>query len=368
MREAPTIKLPGIEKIQLVLSLGLLINQAGVYGVKHRVVQDAAAESFGQLRKLLQKYGTVEMELQGEHFLVNKSRDGMALGIYKNLAERMQLHKITLLHFAPPGNPAEFQVWLELFSAYPRVLESQGGFLAALDRAKLRGIRARQVEWRVVGGRGTGDAADSGTPTAPSSAPRIDLQEALDAWELEFGGQSGDTLNPPAHTHADILAARLRAVARKLEANHALGEAAQSGEILSEINHIRSELSSGNRRAMEQIATLSDKLEADHAAVISLEARAREHGLQLQLTRAELIAQQAELIQEITQPLTVTAGVIEMLQAQKPDELGAVQQEMLSLAAESLKRVSQLAEYMRQMVGLPQGYTPDKRIVEDSYQ
>ncbi len=371
MRTTPTIKLPGIAKMQLVNVLGLLVNQAAVYGVEHKVVRDALPESFGKLRKLLQQYGTVEMELQGEHFFVNKSRDSMAAGVCKSLVDRMRLHRITLLHFSPPGNFSEFKIWLELFSAYPRTLEPSGGFLAALERAKLHGIHARQVEWRSAsrksdGALGTGDAVAAKTD---GGAPRIDLQEALTAWEQEFVTQDTgvDTLNIPVRSHADCLAARLRRLARLLEADHALGEQEGSQPILHELSEIRDAMSASGMAAMESVAAFSKSLAADSRIVDTIESGAQQQGAKLDMTRAETIRRHAELNQEIMQPLTVSSGVIDMLHSGRLGTLSEAQQEMLKLAAESLERVQQLAEYMRQMVGLPQSFAPDSRIIRETY-
>ena len=59
--------------------------------------------------------------------------------------------------------------------------------------------------------------------------------------------------------------------------------------------------------------------------------------------------------------------MIDLLYSGKGGPLTESQRDMLKMASDSVDRVNQLVIFMRRISGLPESYTPDLEIIEDSY-
>lgn len=355
----------------LVRALGLLVNQAGIYGPSHKVTQSAAHSVFAELAEMVGRYGAVEIALKDNRVLVNGSLDGLDATSAKNLVDRMALHKIGGLLFLPPPDRDEFLACITLIGTPPATLAMQGGFEAALKQAGLRSVQAVAVAYRRV------TEADSpvASPVVAPLAPATGVEDLAAAWARDFSMQNVMPDEPDAVQQAASarqsrtlqLASLLRETAAMLESVGDLNSEQQHQRVLEAVTRVRGALSVATRESERHIAALADQVDADRQAIASIESAARRRGLGIRLTRAELVERYAELNQEIVQPLTVSSGVIDMLSSGKAGELSAAQHDMLRLASESVERVNQLVAYMRRIAGLPASLTPDAEIITDSY-
>ncbi len=365
-------KLPERDAVLLVRALGLLVNQAGVYGPAHKVTQSAAISVFAELEASVQRYGAIEIALKDNRVLLNGSLDGLDAASVKNLVDRMVLHKIGGLLFLPPLNRDEFLICITLFGTPPATLAAQGGFEAALKQAGLRSVQVVAVAYQRV------NEAEA-PPTSFSGEPRSEpitsagLEDLAAAWARDFVPQDAAPEEPETpkesaqQDRAAQLASLLRETAAMLERDGALTDAQQQQRVLEAVTRIRDALATSTRESERHIAALADQVDADRQTIASIESAARRRGLGIRLTRAELIERYAELNQEIVQPLTVSTGVIDMLGSGKAGPLTPSQHDMLRLASESVERVNQLVAYMRRIAGLPDSLTPDTAIIADSY-
>jgi hypothetical protein len=378
-------KLPEKETVLLVRALGLLVNQAGIYGPSHKVTQDAARSVFAELEQAVKTYGPIELVLKDDLLLLNGTLDGLDAVSGKNLAERMALHKIGGLLFLPPADLDEFLTCVALFGTPPAALTAQGGFEAALKKADLRSVQAVAVTYqRVTEQKQKPSPPPAPEPAAPQAKPKAPRRPAAEgtnladmtaAWERTFGtahpAAEGRTASArplsASQTRAAHLAALLRDTAALLEEDSALSDEEQHRRVLVAVTRIRDELIASTAESERQIAALADQLDEDRQTIASIESAARRRGIGIKLTRAELVERYAELNQEIVQPLTVSTGVIDLLGSGRSGPLTASQRDMLRLAAESVDRVNQLVAYMRRIAGLPDSYTPDNAIIADSY-
>ncbi len=85
------------------------------------------------------------------------------------------------------------------------------------------------------------------------------------------------------------------------------------------------------------------------------------------LTRKELLEQYAEINQEILQPVTVSAGALDLLLSGRCGDLSSSQKELIHLAFEGMERVNQLIAYTNRISGLPESLQPDAGVVRDTY-
>ncbi len=364
-------KIPEKDAVLLVRALGLLVNQAGIYGPLHKVTQSAAGSVYAELEERVQRYGAIEIALKDNRVLLNGSLDGLDAAAVRNLVDRMVLHEIGGLLFLPPVDRDEFLVCIALFGTPPATLAAQGGFEAALKQAGLRSVRAVAVAYQRVN---EGEASPT-TPGAPRFEPLTSagVEDLAAAWARDFGllDAAPEEPEPPAafasQDRAAQLASLLRETAALLERDGTLTDAQQQQRVLAAVTRIRDELSASTRESERRIAALADQVDADRQTIASIESAARRRGLGIRLTRAELVEHYAELNQEIVQPLTVSTGVIDMLSSGKAGPLSPSQHDMLCLASESVERVNQLVAYMRRIAGLPASLTPDAAIITDTY-
>lgn len=362
-------KIPEKEASLLVRALGLLVNQAGIYGPTHNVTRRAARSVFAELDAIVRRYGAIEIVLKDDRLLLNGSLDGMDATSARNLLDRMIMHKIGGLLFLPPVDRDEFLVCIALFGTPPATLvEEKGGFEAALKQANLRSIQAVEVAYQRVSDP---DRPEPSVVTPPASII-ADVEDLAAAWARNFSMQNGVSDEPTAsaetrQSRAQQLAVLLRETASVLEHDLDLDSDQRRQQILEAIVRIREALAEVTRESERHIAALADQVDADRQTIASIESAARRRGLGIRLTRAELVERYAELNQEIIQPLTVSTGVIDMLGSGNAGPLTPSQHDMLRLAAESIERVNQLVAYMRRIAGLPTSLTPDMDVIDDTY-
>ncbi len=86
------------------------------------------------------------------------------------------------------------------------------------------------------------------------------------------------------------------------------------------------------------------------------------------LSRRELLEILAEIAQEIMQPLTIITGTVAMIRSLRTGPLTDTQGELLSMIAESCKRMTTLVHHLMQLAGTPQTRQPDRAILNAAYQ
>ncbi len=86
------------------------------------------------------------------------------------------------------------------------------------------------------------------------------------------------------------------------------------------------------------------------------------------LSRAELLEILAEIAQEIMQPLTIISGTVAMIRSLRPGALTDTQGELMSMIAESCKRMTVLVNHLMHLAGTPETRRPDRTILNAAYQ
>lgn len=360
------------DAVLLVRSLGLLISQAGIYGIRHNVTRQAARSVFVELERLLAAYRQIEIDCHEHRLLVNGAEECVDSSTAKNLVERMEAHKVGGLEFLSPPDMDDFFACIALFATQPNALAASGGFEEGLKRANVRSIKTVQVSYR----RADEEDQPRANQSRPAGVGLLDLSSALSQPDEDGGsvgawpGRASDV--PPApkeksafKEQAAMLAAFLRETAELLEGQ--LSQRELHVKIALTLDKIRAALEEFTEESQEHISSLADQVDADKLKIDSLESAARRRGIGLKLSRHELIERYAELNQEMIQPLTVSSGILDLLTSGKVGELSQSQQDLLKVASESVERVNQLVSYMSRVTGLPQSFTPDSDVIRDSY-
>ena len=377
-------KIPEKDAVLLIRAIGLLISQAGVYGPSHKVTQSAARSVYAELEQVIAAHGPVEIALNEKELLVNGSSGGIGAVAGKNLTDRMALHKIGGIVFLSPPDLNEFLTCVTLLGTQPFALAQDGGFEGAVKKANLRSVQVVTVAYQRVSGDTPGEQlppepmmqAPSPAPVAPP--PRrplpgaggvgvLDLSAALEPEEEAEERPSENGAGEERKRRISSLASLLRETAALLERDEGRVPGTQHQAVVAALEQIRNVLAAMTVDSEHHITTLASQVDDDRQTIASIESAARRRGIGLKLTRGDLVQRYAELNQEIVQPLTVSTGVIGMLKSERTGTLTPSQRELLKMAEESVARVNQLVAYMNRISGLPDTYTPDARIIADSY-
>jgi hypothetical protein len=381
----------------LVRSLGLLLNQAAVYGPVHNVTKSATARVYREVRENLDRYGVLEFSVKSNLICVNGSSDEVDSSISSNLVRRFAQLDISGLLLSLPMPPREFEKIVRILAMpIAQVAESEGvGGLFAAEN--IRSASVVKVNYRRVESGGeesdeavtlldtavsaAADAGDSGAAVRPPAVAAqrsggvIDLSEDLlsDGLPLSgFGLSASDEKRAAEQLDRKRQSARLadllRQTAESLEENTEHNPKVELGRVIGALERVRSQLLEMSRGSESAISTLAREVDADKLAVAGMEADARRRGCPLKLTREELLERYAELNQELLQPLTVSTGVIEMMRKEQAGEVSETQRELLRMAHESIERVNQLVHYMHGVSGLPTDFNPNAALITDSYQ
>jgi hypothetical protein len=86
-----------------------------------------------------------------------------------------------------------------------------------------------------------------------------------------------------------------------------------------------------------------------------------------QLSRREVLEILAELTQEISQPLTIVNGTVELIKSLRIGPLNDSQLELLGMVSESGDRMAQLVDSLMRIAGTPATLHPDQDILQTAY-
>jgi len=374
--------------ISLLRSFGLLLQQAGMYGMKHNVTALALRESFDLLDSALAMYGPVEIGVSETTALVNASPVLSTDSAFRNFMSRVEIHKLGAILFSPEIDVEEFTVFIRLISSSSMALAQRGGLRGALDGAGLRSVKLVNTEYKkVLEGK---DAPPPPAPPPPTPPPEdktfslgtgaedgvLDLSLGLAEASPTFASDKPDDGSPASdleanrrrrRENASKMAAMLRATAALIENEGALPAEIGQKQILASIERILKTLEASTHETRIQVSKLAGQVEADRQTIASIESSARRRGIGFHLTRQELLEHYAEINQEMLQPATVSSGALDLLLSGKCGEMTTSQKEIIRLAFEGMGRVNQLIQYMNRISGLPDTLTPDKAVVRDSY-
>ena len=379
------VKIPDDEAIALLRELGLLVGQAGIYGPAHNVTLNAARSAFPALEQIVGRHGAIEITLREKKILVNGGVLDVGGSSGKNLLDRMALHKVEGIAFLPPLDMDEFLQCVTLFGTPPMSLAAEGGFEEAMKKANLRSVQVVNVTYRRVSkDQAVGDKPDAARvakPRAPRRPSATTVAGVLDMATAQPGAADTDAekVAEVAETtrrqaaaavrkqRATAMAELLREAAALLEQEGASESEDRQQHLMGAFDQIRDMLTAITADSENQIKTFAGQVRADRKTIADIESAARRRGIGLLLTRGELMAHHAEINQEILQPLTVSTGVIDLLNSGRAGDLTSSQRELLKMAGEAIERVNHLITHLKDISGMPESLVPDEAILKEAY-
>ncbi len=379
--------IPPQTAISLLRSLGMLFQQASMYGMGHNVTALAIREAFAQLESALAMYSSIEMAEADEAFLINGTPVDSKDPAVHNFISRIGIHKLGGVVFAPETNDEEFMIFTKLISSSAISLAQLGGLKNALENAGLRYISSTTSEYKRVAESEPEETLPEEPPPPPDKTPTqprkpqssavLDLSGALSADDApgkfpntpsdSQHGAELDALNQKRRENTVKMASMLRATAALIENESMLPAELGQQQILASIERILKLVETSSRETRAQIAKLAGQVDADRQTIASIESAARRRGIGFNLTRKELLNHYSEINQEMLQPITVSSGALDLLLSGKGGEMTTSQKELIKLAFEGMQRVNQLIEFTNRISGLPDSFTPDKDLISNSY-
>lgn len=373
-----TTPLPRNTTLSLLRSLGMLLQQAGMYGLQHNVAKLALREASNQFESALAVYGTIAFIKTETVLLVNGIPVDTKDPIAHLVAQKIGSNDLGGLIFKPEMTNEAFTTFAKLISSSQATLEKLGGMKKAIENAGLTTIATSDTAYKQV----TDDSPVAQTAKTPAQSKStrtgvIDLSEAFGEKETE---SMLNTPSPESSRETGIKKARekrsknigriitmLRATATLIENEGLLpGELGQQ-QILASIERILKMVETTSNETRAQIAKLAGQVNADRQTIANIESAARKNGIGFNLTRKELLEHYSEINQEMIQPITVASGALDLLLSEKGEDMPFSEKELLKLAQEGIQRANQLVEFTNRISGLPKSYTPNQELIRDSY-
>lgn len=413
--------------LKLVSGFGVLLQQASIYGVDHKVSQTILEDVYREIFLSMKNDGKVELIQKGGRLLINGVDYNFERPLMRNLitklvnndiecvvfdnpitkqdvesfvrvlsmpssnaskstdvAELLQQYKVKRIHVTKPSISKEDTVCLN--DIVDNDIANGGGNVHGAGNSHGIGNSSGGVGGHVagagarsgsigVGGTGAGGGNGTGTGNG-ASAPK---GQASNKQAFDFDRYNNTLAQRAAYAatsetqsirsrrlkNSELLANMLRATATLIENEDKLPEGVGHRQILISVERILKALEESSSETRLAASRLAAQVEADRRIVESIEDAARKNGIGIKLTRKELIERYAELNQEILQPTTVAMGAVDMLL--EDDKLSPTQKELLKLAAEGIERVNQLISYMTNITGLPEALNPDGVLIDEMY-
>jgi len=366
--------IPVTDTLTLVRDFGLLVNQAAIYGVTHRVIQQQAIDFFKRMHALAITYETVEFSIQGDKLAVNGEVEGLDPMSTRNLKERMTLHKLPGIFFSPQLTPDEFSTFLSCLAKTPIRVQEMGGFEQILKSSNMQGVSLVHFVYERVDT--SKPKNDTPPPSEEKKDPSVKPQKRAPRKAYDILPEEEQEFIAPEELEKQVTlkACRYRKNVQteidsllKTVFQLADGEHSEDTRITEKLlSIIRDTLQTSTEASKERIVTFlkpSQEIEVLSETGIAQTKKAKPH----KLTQAEFLRRFAELLQEIIQPLTVTNSVIEILGKGQAGPLTESQSQFLGLALESVDRVNQLVKYMHTLYGEPDSFIPNASIIQETY-
>ncbi len=182
-------------------------------------------------------------------------------------------------------------------------------------------------------------------------------------WQAQAcGGPKGD--GGSVQRNEQIL--KLREDLDALQKRCAMGQV-ESESVAQELGKLSSSVNSLLAMANTQTDSLVEKVNADREQIAKLEQDARDSGAPIHLSREELLESLAEINQELVQPLTVSAALVELLSSGRLGDVDENQKKVFDLASESLQRLEVVMKYLQKLSGMPINLIPDQGLLREVY-
>ncbi len=337
-----------------VAMLAQALATAQMYGVVHKVSSKMLEDGFPVFAEGLEKTGKLTLMLTDKGLLVNGVPLANRSGQIAGLARRLQTVGLPTLTLSRGFGQPEFEKLLAVLTA---PAPAGGGPPPQVSAQTLREAGLSHVSANASGAmRMVGEedhVVKRDTPRRPNSgkAPAALLEEARAFLQGRAGADraAGAGLED-AVVDGRTLSQLLVEVGRSLQPG---GPERSAADIRTILNRAASQAQAATAAAQKTLRVIESKTRDQTRDT-------PEH--------KELIALIAELAQELSQPLTIVNATIDIIRRAPPAAGQEGQNELLSMASDSGKRLAELVSRLVQIAGTPKSLSPDADRLKTIYQ
>ncbi len=336
-----------------VRMLAQALATAQMYGVVHKVTAKMLEDGFPILAESLEKIGKLTLMITDTGLMVNgtplASRSGQTVG----LTRRMQDIGLPTLTLNRGFGQPEFEKLLAVLTA---LAPAGGGSTPQVSAQTLREAGLSHVSTNASGAMrmvedDQGIRRDAPRRPNAGNAPAALLEEARAFLQ---GHAAADRAAGPGFDETVVdgrtLAQLLVEVGRALQPG---GPERSAADIRTILNRAASQAQAATAAAQKTLRIIESKTRDQTQDTA-------EH--------KELIALIAELAQELSQPLTIVNATIDIIRRAPPAAGQEDQNELLSMASDSGKRLAELVSRLVQIAGTPKTLSPDADRLKTIYQ
>jgi len=202
---------------------------------------------------------------------------------------------------------------------------------------------------------------------AEAGLTKTDWQKLLIKSGISGAGKLDEDSAMAAVGHIGILLSGLDKAAKKAEAAGGPATTAEADVVEDAVRKVGQEVTNLVTTTGRKIQKLVEEVREDEQAAETIESEAREQGKGPRISRRQLLARLAEVVQELCQPLTVISTSVGMLQSGRLGEVSEQQSGMLRLADESGRKMRTLVDHLLEISGLPTTLSPDEKVQSSIY-
>lgn len=316
--------------------LGLLIRQAGLYGISHNVTISALNTTTQTINQFLSTHKSLAISISNSDLIINGETSPEINTAGLNLLERLNHYKITGLTITPPFALPELMQLTKLLNTPPQELQAQGGIHKLLKSSPIPGITIPPLS----------------TTHSPltTNHPEHSTAATSTTWDLDL---------EPTQAHPTQI--QLTNLTNTLSQH--FNQPLPPPDTTSQLSHLNTLLNLAEDSIRRHIETLSHNITTTNQLIANPTTTPIQLLQTLQQAWRDILAQIAELHQEIAQPLTVTSGVLQMICQGDLGPLTPEQDTLLNLAYDSAQRANHLITHLHTIVGLPTTLTPQNQFI-----
>jgi hypothetical protein len=352
------------EACALVTAIGGAFSNLGVYGAQHPVTRESMQRGAQACTEALAARSRLDIVTHGAHLIVNGAAVATSLAPTAMLCERLAAAEAHTLSITPPLGPEEFETFIGLLAAPPAAQKAAGGFGAALAQAGL-------VRFKVgrIGVQTDAEPAPKPKPHTQRAGRSTRTGRSFDlSAELATLEQSlQDTAQRPDKDAVAALRDTIDDLKARVRADRGLAGGDATRELTDALQRVEHAIRELLRQTERKAGGLVANVRADREIVARIEQDAQSHGMDLHVTRDQLLSGLSEVVQESYQPLTVVTGGVDLLRSGRLGPVSDAQDALLGTVSESMARLETLITFLRNIAGAPESLSPDAAVLREAY-
>ncbi|MCK5591500.1 MAG: hypothetical protein KAI72_06050, partial [Candidatus Pacebacteria bacterium] len=137
---------------QFLKNFGLVLNQASLYTVKHRIAQDAISRFYDNLQQIISADKLLELSISDDHqtIILNGHSLESVNPLIKNLLLHLSARRFVNAKITNEITKEHITTFFEIINSDPEKIESSGGLSKTIENSKIKGIFLEKVVYKRI--------------------------------------------------------------------------------------------------------------------------------------------------------------------------------------------------------------------------